>query len=662
MALDKNRPIYFAMDHTSGKDRTICNNIVNKLKNAGLNVVSSNIGPNQMYQNMVRVYNSGKTNAIIFNLFNGVDPSNIREVALHGNDNRGRTVNSRGNTIVLGWFYDSCDPVHENGRCYKSVRGSETGGRLNNPGQYMKDNNIIGLCCSSDMHTKMANADYTGDKIAQEFINLFGETSEETPTTEEVAEASTVTEPEKVITSIVTDLTYSTPDYMKVIASKTDSNGAFLEELDLPYKGDYIVRLNFAGDREHAPVTRTIHVANQKGTLFQEKLLHMKTTTTYSDGSSTVLEDGEKTDLLHTKTVTQTQTYENGALKNLESVTVYNDKINIEDRTETSSNLVLPTTSTEGTEVSTITGKKDPWFDNIPLVNGKPDVAHMQTRDGWTFEEITNKQYTISKQNLFDMCDQESQTLQLKGCMSKYTAFPVGDKTTSKNYYVVLKREIWNAIEESIHFYVVKGQGIAFPETYVIDMVNKRTKCGDTWINWKASECRNYIVRDRQNTNYTCGPTACSVCTQVLHNYRSEQKLQRYIHATSADGSAPDTHARKLRDLGFKATLYSGIRKAVSHLKRGFPCTWHIYGHYYALCDILDNEEYVLASNSSGHGVNGWAKTSTVGRSAYGQAVLVESNWALTDLQKQKRNTFFNNMGGKWEKPQNTNEGIRQAS
>ena len=657
MALDKNRPIYFAMDHTSGKDRTICNNIVNKLKNAGLNVVSSNIGPNQMYQNMVRVYNSGKTNAIIFNLFNGVDPSNIREVALHGNDNRGRAVNSRGNTIVLGWFYDSCDPVHENGRCYKSVRGSETGGRLNNPGQYMKDNNIIGICCSSDMHTKMANADYTGDKIAQEFINLFGETSEET-TTEEVAEAPAVTEPEKVITSIVTDLTYSTPDYMKVIASKTDNTGSFLEEVDLPYKGDYIVRLNFAGDREHAPVTRTIHVANQKGTLFQEKLLHMKTTTTYSDGSNTVLEDGELTDILHTKTVTQTQTYENGALKNLESVTVYNDKINIEDRTEQANPLISTTTITNTGEVSTITGKKDPGRADIPLVNGKPDVAHMQ-RGALLFEEAENKQYTVLSKDYDTMYSWDSKFLQEKGGVPKYTAV-VADGNPRR--FIVFKREVWNAIEESIHFYLVKGQGIDWPETYIIDMANKRTKCDNTWINWKASECRNHIVRDRQNTTYTCGPTACSVCTQVLHNYRSEQYMQSRIHATKADGSDPGTHKRKLEDIGYKATLYSGIKKAVSHLKRGYPCTWHIYGHYYALCDILNNEEYVLASNSSGHGVNGWAKTSKVGRSAYGQAVLVEMDWRLDDDTKNQINHWWNSFGGKWEKPQNTNEGIRQAS
>lgn len=660
MVLDKNRPIYFAMDHTSGKDRTICNNITNKLKKAGLNVVSSRIGPNEMYQNMVRVYNSGKTNAIIFNLFNGVDPSNIREVALHGNDNRGRAVNSRGNTIVLAWFYDSCDPVHENGRCYKSVRGSETGGRLKNPGQYMKDNNIIGLCCSSDMHTKMANADYTGDKIAQEFINLFGETSEET-TTEEVAEAPAVTEPAKVVTSIVTEMTYTKPDYMKVIASKTDNNGTFLEEVDLPYKGDYIVRLNFAGDKEQAPVTRTIHVANQKGTLFEEKLIHMKTTTTYNDNSSTVIEEGELKDLLHTRTVTQTQTYENGALKNLETTEVDNDKLNIEDRTE-QANPLLPTSTTTSSPyntsaVSTLTGKHNPNDEDIPLINGKPDIEHMQAGE-WKFKEPENKQYTMTLANFMSRYNWDSKLMQEKGGLTKYATFSIESEKTS---YLV-KREVWNAIEESIHFYLVKGQGVAWPKTFVIDMANKRTKCGDTWINWKASECRNYIVRDRQNTGYTCGPTACSVCTQVLHNYRSEQKLQSKIHATSGSGSAPGTHVNKLRDFGYKASLYSGIKKAVAHLKRGYPCTWHIYNHYYALCDILDNEEYILASNSSGHGVNGWAKTSKIAREAYGQAVLVEMDWRLSDDEKRMLNHWWNSFGGKWEKPQNTNEGIRQAS
>lgn len=171
--LDKSRKIYFAMDHTSSKDKTICNNVVKTLKNAGFNVVRYTIGPNAMYQNMLYLYNHNIKNAIMFHLYNGVDPSSIKEVGTNGNDNRGRIVRKRGNDVVLAWFYDAADCVHSSGSAYKSVRGSETSGRLYNPKSYMDKNKIYYICTSSDSRRHKSTADYTGVKTAQEFIKLF---------------------------------------------------------------------------------------------------------------------------------------------------------------------------------------------------------------------------------------------------------------------------------------------------------------------------------------------------------------------------------------------------------------------------------------------------------------------------------------------------------
>ncbi|WP_323736099.1 hypothetical protein PXD04_09470 [Methanosphaera sp. ISO3-F5] len=173
--LNKSRPIYFAMDHTNSKDKKICNNIVSKLKQEGFKVVRYRIGPNAMYQNMLYLYKHKIHNAIMFHLFNGVDPSNIREVAANGNDNRGRIVRSRGNDVVLAWFYDASDPIHVGGNCYKSVRGSETGSRLYNPKEYMDKNNIYYICTSSDHRKHKSTADYNGDMTTLEFMKLFTE-------------------------------------------------------------------------------------------------------------------------------------------------------------------------------------------------------------------------------------------------------------------------------------------------------------------------------------------------------------------------------------------------------------------------------------------------------------------------------------------------------
>ncbi len=171
--LDKSRPIYFAMDHVNSNDQQICDTITRRLKEEGFNVVSAEIGPNKMSRNTRYIYDQNISNAIIFHLFNGVDPSTIRELAREGNDNRGRIVRSNGNDVILAWFYDSIDCVNENGTGIYYVRGSETGPSLENPKQYMEDNDIIAICTSSDMGKHKEDADYTGEKTVEEFMELF---------------------------------------------------------------------------------------------------------------------------------------------------------------------------------------------------------------------------------------------------------------------------------------------------------------------------------------------------------------------------------------------------------------------------------------------------------------------------------------------------------
>lgn len=173
--LNKSRPIYFAMDHVNADDQIICDTITKRLKEEGFNVVSAEIGPNKMSQNTHYLYEQNVSNAIIFHLFNGVDPSTIRELATNGNDNRGRIVRNNGNDVVLAWFYDSVDCVHENGSGTKYVYGSETGPSLENPKQYMEENGIIAICTSSDMGKHKEDADYTGEKTVEKFIELFNE-------------------------------------------------------------------------------------------------------------------------------------------------------------------------------------------------------------------------------------------------------------------------------------------------------------------------------------------------------------------------------------------------------------------------------------------------------------------------------------------------------
>lgn len=172
---DKSRPIYFAMDHVNANDEQIRDTIVNRLKEEGFNVVSAEIGPNKMSNDTLYLYEHNISNAIIFHLFNGVDPSTIRELGTNGNDNRGRIVRSNGNDVVLAWFYDSVDCVNENGSGRKMVYGSETGPSMENPKEFMDENDIIGICTSSDQRNHTGDADYTGEKTVNEFIKLFND-------------------------------------------------------------------------------------------------------------------------------------------------------------------------------------------------------------------------------------------------------------------------------------------------------------------------------------------------------------------------------------------------------------------------------------------------------------------------------------------------------
>ncbi|RAP47616.1 MAG: hypothetical protein BZ135_01800 [Methanosphaera sp. rholeuAM6] len=171
--LNKSKPIYFAMDHVNANDEEIRDTIVNKLEQEGFDVVTAEIGPNEMSRNTHYIYDNNISDVIIFHLFNGVDPSTIRELGTNGNDNRGRIVRSNNNDVVLAWFYDSADCVNDNGSGINYVYGSETGPSLENPKEYMEDNDIIGICTSSDMGNHTEDADYTGEKTVEEFMKLF---------------------------------------------------------------------------------------------------------------------------------------------------------------------------------------------------------------------------------------------------------------------------------------------------------------------------------------------------------------------------------------------------------------------------------------------------------------------------------------------------------
>lgn len=672
--LDRNRPIYFAMDHTSSKDQTICNTIVNRLKNNGFNVVKSSIGPNAMYQNMVYVYNQGLTNAIMFHLFNGVDPASIREVATNGNDNRGKTTRSRGNDVVLAWFYDACDFTRTDGTCYESVRDSETNtGRLYNPLQYTKDNKIYVINQSSNNKNNPERADYTGEKIADSFMALFststntdtgnsnGETDDNTTDTSTTTSSGT-----KTITSKITTKTYTSPFYEKIYKLKTDPNGAFNILHKLPYKGEYHVTIKYGGDKTHNSTTRTIKIQNysNNSVIFGEQLVQVVTVTKYSDGTVDTKTSGSEPNNKHLKKVITTDTYENGIVKESSTKTLYLDEVIKEKEIDFTGEITDYDDDSNYEENPTEDEPANPFLQMIATKSdGTPNVEIMST-DGIKYQMLdTSKVYILSKDDYRAVMKRDSQTLQINEYKpSRYTMFESDIDT-----FTVLKREQWNIIEEAIMYYLVANSSRTYPESVVVDYPNKKVICDGTSVSFKnnSNECLIHWVADDQLWNYTCGPTSCSVCSQVLHNYYSEKEMKELGKVYSP--AAPATLASILNKKEFTASVITGSYKstAISELKEGRPFIWHIQGHYLCLTTRNSGNGNVLVSNSAtsdtytlnGKLSTGWHSENNVS-SAYGGMVRVSLAWTLSVSELEMLENFLSSMGGSWNRP-DTGEALR---
>lgn len=714
--LDPKRKIYFAIDNVYGgtgsptsADRQIQNTIVNKLKAAGLNVVKSEMGPATLYNNMIAVYNAGETNAIMFHVVNGVDPSNIREVALNGNDNRGRITRSRGNDVVMGYFWNSCDPT-PGGRCADHVRGSETGGGMSNPGpaEYMVNNKIYAISACSDERTKMDNADYTGDKIAQKFIDLFNFGDDSTPTPTPITPTPDDGDTNKTISTRTITKYYTSPYYEEIFKAKTDENGAFKVKPRLPYKGKYKVHIRYGGDKTHNSSTNTAYIFNfsNESATFKEKLLQTTTVTTYTDSTNTTTTEGSIGKEKNLKKVVTTEKYENGVLKETTSKTSFTHDI-IEDSQNTTPG-TIPDQNSNDTTPNTIPDdsnnnvgtKINPFNQNIPLLNNRPDVARMAINNK-EFEWVdTTKCYVLSEAQFTAVMNRDSRTLQVNNYKnSKYTFF----ETNSSNKYVVLEREQWNCIEESLHAYRVEYNGDydsrsatprSWPKFVNIDFVNKRTICYtdekdvvqevtslsdeeykrnytgifEHW--WDGNNTpmarRNYHwLSDAQDTGYTCGPTASSMCLQVLHCYIPETTLAGKM-GTTTSGTGPTQIRDGLNKYShLKAEVVSSNKKEVAknELLAGRPYVAHMYNHYFALTDLfLEQDKLLICNSGRSGGATGWHSWSSQSQGFdFGQTVKIKLNYTIDEKEKNELLNCVGSMGGSWTRPYNQ-EKVRRYS
>lgn len=330
--------------------------------------------------------------------------------------------------------------------------------------------------------------------------------------------------------------------------------------------------------------------------------------------------------------------------------------------------------------------KHDPFKMSIPTVqanfNNKtfvPDVEAMSTSNVKYKWLDTTKTYIITKAQYKEVMDRDSKTMQINSYhMSKYTAFKTKDEP---NVYHVVKREVWNTIEEAFYYRQLKynaevnGVNNPYPSEIRINFKAKTLEAkrpDGKWSNpvkFKNNRLENkmWFCADVQNTGYTCGPTTCSEISQYYHKFYSEQSMQASIKATSWAGSEENTHMSKLRAKGFKCIINypkSGFNSLKSWLSAGKCAEVHVYHHYVAAVQIDNDKNHILILNPSvnTHGVpTGWCTTNGVYKAEYKKGFLAELNWEISKNEISQLKAFYNSMGGDYTPKITTSETPRQV-
>ena len=288
---------------------------------------------------------------------------------------------------------------------------------------------------------------------------------------------------------------------------------------------------------------------------------------------------------------------------------------------------------------------KNPLKTKIKMVNGLPDIDMMPANyvmangDG---------QYSLTKAQYQEVLKRDSYCLFLYNKLSKYTFFK--SKASPKIYHVI-QREKWNVIEQAINIKMVKKNSYSYWP-------------GSITVNLKGKSLTYAEVRDTQNTEYTCGPTAASVCSQVLKNYYSEKYFQTKAHVTN--GVNIPVLKKALENSNFKVSYFYSMSTAVKQLaKGGAAVIAYLPNHYVSVIDVSKDGKKVLVSNSYGkYDVGGatkiptnWVSLTKFNAKFKGIGLVVKLNYKLSKTVKTQISNYYSSMGSNWAR-QNTNERI----
>lgn len=295
---------------------------------------------------------------------------------------------------------------------------------------------------------------------------------------------------------------------------------------------------------------------------------------------------------------------------------------------------------------------RSPFLSYVPLKNGVPDLDYMTA--GYVMGD-GDASYTLLKAQYLEVIKRDSYCLYLNKKLTKYVFFKT---KTAPNYIHMISREKWNVIERTINTIIVLKNKYNYWPAQVS-------------VNLKGKAYTYPEVRDEQDTGYTCGPTSCSMCSQVLRNYVNEWHLGVHAGTNSYDGSSTSGLKRALEKFNMKCVYYykSTFNVALKALKAGgCALVFHTWGHYVSILDISADGKKVLVGNPSGdynHGSHGmptnWLTVNYV-KTCFNNydtsGLIVKLKYNLNKATQSKINRFYSNMGG-WTRA-NTNERIPQ--
>ena len=280
---------------------------------------------------------------------------------------------------------------------------------------------------------------------------------------------------------------------------------------------------------------------------------------------------------------------------------------------------------------------KNPLNEITPFHNGMPDVDIM----AWNFVKGSDTAtYTLLKSQYRDVMRQDSYCLFLYNRLTKYTLFKTKQ---NPNYYHILKREKWNVIEKEVNRQIVNANRHGYWPSQVTACLNGRA--------YTYPE-----VRDVQDTEYTCGPTSCSMCSQVLKNYYCESHLAS-LAGTTYDGTTSSGMAYSMECHEFTCSYYfrTSFDYALNELKKGgCALVFHTKNHYVAILDISDDGEHVLVSNSYGDYYNipsTWLSVNymkTRYYKDYDDALIIKLDYHLSQSTMNQLHRYYYSMGSGW--------------